>query len=347
MIKKIEKRIYKYFLNDYSRIELSGGYFRDKYRPIKKIGPYSLLTKPRIKSRGNIFPAIDQRNGKTVILKACIPAPVINSKSEPQFKNKDNSEAVFASYLHEFNMLKKLNHKNFVKPIEQGDHVVRFYYGYSIKKFLIRYFVYELVKGITLSKYIESQNFSFSEKLEVCIQLCECIRDLHSQNIKFLDLQPNNIMVQSEKKNSYPNQKLKMTLIDFESSLHENEISPILKFNQIRYTPAFASPEQICHFTKIDRRSDIYSLCSVIFFIFVKEPYRRYVAENNSYNLDLNKFNDTLPTRLLPFLSDGLQFDRDQRILDIEALICELKNLYHEVQANSSTCDASKQMATG
>jgi hypothetical protein len=147
-------------------------------------------------------------------------------------------------------------------------------------------------------------------------------------------------MIQSDK-----NQKLKMTLIDFESSLHENEISPILKFNQIRYTPAFASPEQIFHFSKIDRRSDIYSLCSVIFSIFVKEPYRKYLVENNSYNLDLNQSNDKLPTRLLPFLSDGLQFDRNQRMLDIEVLLYELKNLCGEVQSNSSPCAASKQMA--
>ena len=39
MIKKIKNKIYKYFFNDYSKIELSGGYFRSKHRPIKKIGP--------------------------------------------------------------------------------------------------------------------------------------------------------------------------------------------------------------------------------------------------------------------------------------------------------------------
>lgn len=111
------------------------------------------------------------------------------------------------------------------------------------------YAVMEFVQGITLTEYIK-RNGPMTDEMtrETVLQICNGLNEIHSLGIIHRDINPNNIMIDE-------NRKIK--IIDF-------GISRFQKVNQstdtqILGTQGFTAPEQF-GFAQTSIRSDIYSL---------------------------------------------------------------------------------------
>lgn len=109
----------------------------------------------------------------------------------------------------------------------------------------------EYITGKNLSEILDSEKISDEKITAILIQLCNCLKILHSEGIIHRDIKPSNLILQGEK----------MYLIDF-------GISRLVKNNSESDTNwigtrGFAPPEQF-GFGQTDSRSDIYSLCATL-----------------------------------------------------------------------------------
>lgn len=109
--------------------------------------------------------------------------------------------------------------------------------------------VEEYVSGRTLAEILLYEDF-FHEDLaaQIMRQLCECLQELHAQNIIHRDIKPSNIMLTRDNV---------IRLIDFSISRIVKEDSDT--DTEFLGTRGYAPPEQY-GFGQTDERSDIYSL---------------------------------------------------------------------------------------
>ena len=57
------------------------------------------------------------------------------------------------------------------------------------------YFVMELVRGISITRFCDEGNLSMEERLELFIEVCHAIQHAHQKGIIHRDLKPSNVMV--------------------------------------------------------------------------------------------------------------------------------------------------------
>jgi serine/threonine-protein kinase len=181
-----------------------------------------------------VYQATDQRQyGVVWAIKEMSDSFITNAAERPE---------ALRAFQQEATLLRSLNHPNMPKVVdvftEGGKH----------------YLVMEYVPGQTLGSMLEARHFQPLPEIDVvpwAVQLCDVLEYLHSQNIIFRDLKPDNIMLT-------PQGQIK--LIDF----------GIVRFfkpgkskdTQALGTPGYAAPEASGGQT--DGRSDIYSMCATL-----------------------------------------------------------------------------------
>jgi serine/threonine protein kinase/tetratricopeptide (TPR) repeat protein len=121
------------------------------------------------------------------------------------------------------------------------------------------YFVMELVRGIPLIMFCDSQKLDTSERLKLFLTICNAVQHAHQKGIIHRDLKPSNILVTLQ--DGQPLAKV----IDFGvakaigQSLSTKTI--YTRFASMIGTPAYMSPEQAeISAVDVDTRSDIYAL---------------------------------------------------------------------------------------
>ena len=95
----------------------------------------------------------------------------------------------------------------------------------------------EYVQGVPLDAYCREAHLSLEERLHLFNSICDAVNYAHSRAVVHLDLKPSNILVKAD---GTPK------LLDFGIARHlQNADEPAnLTQTQIRFTPAFAAPEQ-------------------------------------------------------------------------------------------------------
>ncbi len=121
------------------------------------------------------------------------------------------------------------------------------------------YFVMELVKGVPINEYCDTENLSTKERLDLFITVCNAVQHAHQKGIIHRDLKPSNVMVTLHDGKPVPK------VIDFGIAKATNrELTDKTLFTEYRQfigTPEYMSPEQAeMSGLDIDTRSDIYSL---------------------------------------------------------------------------------------
>ncbi len=121
------------------------------------------------------------------------------------------------------------------------------------------YFVMELVRGLPITEYCDSNQLTPRERLELFIAVCQAVQHAHQKGVIHRDLKPNNILVAPH--DGVPVVKV----IDFgvAKALGQQltDKTVYTRFAQMVGTPLYMSPEQAeINALDVDTRSDVYSL---------------------------------------------------------------------------------------
>ncbi|MEO8193969.1 MAG: serine/threonine-protein kinase [Gemmatimonadales bacterium] len=130
------------------------------------------------------------------------------------------------------------------------------------------FFAMELVKGLPITDYCDTNRLSTKERLELFVAVCQAVQHAHQKGVIHRDLKPSNILVTEQDGKPCPK------IIDFGIAkalgLQLTESTLVTKLGQPLGTAAYMSPEQAeSSGLDVDTRTDIYSLGVLLYMLLV------------------------------------------------------------------------------
>jgi WD40 repeat protein len=121
------------------------------------------------------------------------------------------------------------------------------------------YFVMELVHGVPITDFCDTNNLAAHERLELFVPVCRAVQHAHTKGIIHRDIKPTNVLVTLHEGVPVPK------VIDFgvakATGQQLTEKTLFTQFAQMVGTPLYMSPEQAeMSSVDVDTRSDVYSL---------------------------------------------------------------------------------------
>ena len=212
--------------------------------PGTMIGPYKLLQLIGEGGFGSVFVAEQEK-------------PVRRKVALKIIKLGMHTKQVIARFEAERQALAIMDHPNIAKVFDAGATDT----GRP-------YFVMELVRGVPITDYCDTNNLPLPERLVLFVSVCQAVQHAHSKGIIHRDLKPNNVMVTLADGTPAPK------VIDFgiakATDQRLTERTLFTEFRQMIGTPAYMSPEQAdMAGIDIDTRSDVYSLGVLLYELLV------------------------------------------------------------------------------
>ncbi|MFN0126295.1 MAG: protein kinase domain-containing protein [Verrucomicrobiales bacterium] len=171
-----------------------------------------------------------------------------------------DTREVIARFEAERQALAMMDHPNIAKVLDAG----------STDKGR-PFFVMELVKGVTITKYCDEAGLNTRERLALFGDVCSAINHAHQKGVIHRDIKPSNVMV-----TLYADKPV-VKVIDFgiakatQGKLTDKTL--FTRFEQFIGTPVYMSPEQASlSGLDVDTRSDIYALGIVLYELLVGKP---------------------------------------------------------------------------
>lgn len=132
------------------------------------------------------------------------------------------------------------------------------------------YIVMEYIKGYSLGYLLSRRILSFSEAMPIIKQILSGVAAAHKAGVVHRDLKPENIMLKEVCQGEYTVKILDFGLAKMIESLPQTN-SRLSSKTELLGTPFYMSPEQ-CITSKVDEKSDIYSLGIIFYEMFTGDP---------------------------------------------------------------------------
>src|SRR5882757_3119024 len=197
------------------------------------------------------------------------------------------------------------------------------------------FYVMELVEGETLEAKVRREGpMPLALALEIIEQVARALAAAEKCGVVHRDIKPSNIMLESD-----PSGALSVKVIDYGiAKILDPEAERGAEQTRTGFigTPAFASPEQFApsEQTKIDMRSDIYSLGATFWYLlsgrvpFVGRTLRE-VAAKQAEKLPLEQLKNThVPARVIALLQSMLAVDPAKRPQTARELLAAIHRCY-------------------
>jgi len=130
------------------------------------------------------------------------------------------------------------------------------------------YFVMELVRGLAITEFCDTNHLTTQERLDLFIGVCQAVHHAHQKGIIHRDIKPTNIMV------TLHDGKPVVKVIDFGIAKAVNqqltEKTVFTRYSQMIGTPEYMSPEQAeMSGLDIDTRTDVFSLGVLLYELLI------------------------------------------------------------------------------
>ena len=213
---------------------------------------------------------------KKYVIKECFPKSItIRDDDLKIFTNKN---------IEKFNLVKNSfqREKEILEKLDKNKDVVNLVNFFEENNTI--YLVLEYFEGINLKKYVLENELPEKEILQIFLEIVKIVIEIHDECVIHRDIKPSNILI---------NGKNEIKIIDFGTGL--------LKGNRngdyIKVTEGYSALEMYSLKTEIDERSDMYSLCALLYFMLEKKKlksvldrfYSEELTSERKINEDLKK----------------------------------------------------------
>jgi hypothetical protein len=209
--------------------------------PPRRLGRFELVERVGAGAFGTVWKARDTVLDRTVAIK--IPCKAQLSADETE------------KFIREARSAAQLRHPNIVSvhEVSRGDGSI--------------YIVSDFVLGEPLSEILADRRLSETEAVNLAIKIADALHHAHEAGVIHRDLTPSNIMIDDVGE---------PRLTDFGLAKREAAEATVTLDGVVLGTPAYMSPEQARGEGRaVDRRTDIYSLGTVLFQMLTgKLPFR-------------------------------------------------------------------------
>lgn len=248
--------------------------------------------------------------GKKYILKEYFPKNlVLRDKDGRVFteKNKDEYKKYRKFFENEVQNLKRLNGKKGVVKIVD-----------SFKYNNTEYIVMEKVKGKSLKEFIMSKNeMKLQEIMDIFLKIIKIVSEIHKNKILHLDINSKNIIL---------DKNMNVKIIDFGASKKlDNKIR-----NEVVVCDGYSDLEQYSFNSVKDRRTDIYSIFAILYFMLfkkkLKSSYERFLNDEE-FEKSKAEIVEKYGEKLGKMLEKGLELEKNKRYNNLEEVLIESKKL--------------------
>ena len=209
---------------------------------------------------------------KKYVIKECFPKLItIRDDDLKIFTNKN---------IEKFNLVKNSfqREKEILEKLDKNKDVVNLVNFFEENNTI--YLVLEYFEGINLKKYVLENELPEKEILQIFLEIVKIVIEIHDECVIHRDIKPSNILI---------NGKNEIKIIDFGTGL--------LKGNRngdyIKVTEGYSALEMYSLKTEIDERSDVYSLCALLYFMLEKKKLKsvldRFYSEELTFERKINE----------------------------------------------------------
>ena len=226
---------------------------------------------------------------KKYVIKECFPKSItIRDDDLKIFTNKN---------IEKFNLVKNSfqREKEILEKLDKNKDVVNLVNFFEENNTI--YLVLEYFEGINLKKYVLENELPEKEILQIFLEIVKIVIEIHDECVIHRDIKPSNILI---------NGKNEIKIIDFGTGL--------LKGNRngdyIKVTEGYSALEMYSLKTETDERSDVYSLCALLYFMLEKKKLKsvlnRFYSEELTFECKINE-------DLKKIIEKGLAIHRKER----------------------------------
>jgi len=159
------------------------------------------------------------------------------------------------------------------------------------------YFVMELVRGLAITKFCDTNNLTTQERLGLFVSVCHAVQHAHQRGIIHRDIKPSNVLVTLHDGRPVPK------VIDFgiAKALNQRltEKTVFTRYSQMIGTPEYMSPEQ-AEMTglDVDTRTDVFSLGVLLYELLTgRTPFDSEYLLSKGYGEMQRILREEEPTR--------------------------------------------------